>query len=247
MSKTRRNALTKNFSGKFGDQMVYRNRDGVTTLGLMPKKNNNPPTESQLSTRRKFKMASRWAKQVLQDTEVLAEYIALAKGLKTPYIMAMTNYLRPPEIVQIIAMEYTGAVGDKINVIATDDFKVTSVKMNLSDPSGNLIEQGNCQEDLASDCWVYTATTAVLDLTGVVITATASDSFFSFLIAIISIWVHMEIRLAELNVEIVNLKQDLMVHKSDNRKDFETLRLDIHTDIREILRRMDDVYLKRKE
>jgi len=72
-------------------------------------------------------------------------------------------------------------------------------------------------------------------------------SFFSFLIAIISIWVDMEIRLAELNVEIVNLKQDLMVHKSDNRKDFETLRLDIHTDIREILRRMDDVYLKRKE
>ena len=83
MSKTRRNALTKNFSGKFGDQMVYRNRDGVTTLGPMPKKNNNPPTESQLSTRRKSKMASRWAKQVLQDPAVLAEYVAMAKGLKT--------------------------------------------------------------------------------------------------------------------------------------------------------------------
>jgi len=106
----------------------------------------------QLSTRRKFKMASRWAKQALQYPAVLAEYVAMAKGLKTPYIMAMTNYLRPPEIVQIIAMEYTGAVGDKISVIATDDFKVTSVKMNLSDPLGNLIEQGNCQEDLASDC-----------------------------------------------------------------------------------------------
>ena len=62
---------------------------------------------------------------------------------------------------------------------------------------------------------------------------------FSFLTAVISIWVHMEISLAEVNVEIVNLKQDLLVHKADNRKDFEALRTDIHADTKEILRKID--------
>jgi len=42
--------------------------------------------------------------------------------------------------------------------------------------------------------------------------------FFSFLVAIISIWFHMEISLAELNVEIFNVKQDLS-SISDNRRD----------------------------
>ncbi|MCX6304064.1 MAG: hypothetical protein NT040_03760 [Bacteroidetes bacterium] len=57
----------------------------------------------------------------------------------------------------------------------------------------------------------------------------------------------MEIRLAELQVEIVNIMRDLMIHKSDNRKDFETLGNEIHTDTREILQRMDEIWLKRND
>ena len=72
---------------------------------------------------------------------------------------------------------------------------------------------------------------------------------FSLLTVVISIWVHMEISLAELNVEIVNLKQDLMIHKADNRKDFETLQTDINTDTKEILRKIDEIqiYLRDKK
>jgi hypothetical protein len=68
-------------------------------------------------------------------------------------------------------------------------------------------------------------------------------SLVSFLIAVISIWVHMEIRLAEINVEIVNLKQDLFVHKSDNRKDMEMIRSDIKADNNEILGKIDQIQL----
>lgn len=68
-------------------------------------------------------------------------------------------------------------------------------------------------------------------------------AFFSFLIAIISIWFHMEISLAELNIEISTVKQDLMVHKADNRRDFENLRADINTDTREILRKVDEIQI----
>ena len=65
----------------------------------------------------------------------------------------------------------------------------------------------------------------------------------SFVIAIVSIWVQMEIRLAELNVEIVNMKQDMMVHKTENRRDMETQRTDINTDMKEIIRKIDEIQI----
>ena len=68
-------------------------------------------------------------------------------------------------------------------------------------------------------------------------------SFLSFLIAVISIWVHMEIRLAEINVEIINMKQDLFIHKSDNRKDMDLIRSDIKADNNEILGKIDQIQL----
>ena len=68
-------------------------------------------------------------------------------------------------------------------------------------------------------------------------------ALFSFIMAVISIWIHLEIRLAEVNVEIVNLKQDQMIHKADNRKDFETLQNGINTDTREILRKIDEIQI----
>ena len=68
-------------------------------------------------------------------------------------------------------------------------------------------------------------------------------SLVSFLIAVISIWVHMEIRLAEVNIEIANLKEDLMLHKVENRKDFETIRADVNSDTKEILRKIDEIQI----
>lgn len=66
---------------------------------------------------------------------------------------------------------------------------------------------------------------------------------FSFVIAIVSIWVQMEIRLAELNVEIANMKQDMMIHKADNRRDLESQRTDINTDMKEIIRKIDEIQI----
>ena len=68
-------------------------------------------------------------------------------------------------------------------------------------------------------------------------------SLFTFLLALISIWVHMEIRLAELNVELTNLKQDLMFHKSDNIRNFEIIRSEIKADSKEILKRIDEIQI----
>jgi hypothetical protein len=48
----------------------------------------------------------------------------------------------------------------------------------------------------------------------------------------------MEIRLAEINVELANLKQDILLHKTDNRKDIDLIPSDIKSDIRRFCRRL---------
>ena len=72
---------------------------------------------------------------------------------------------------------------------------------------------------------------------------TQAISLFTFLIAIISIWVHMEIRIAQINVELTNMKQDFLLHKTDNRKDLLLIRSDIKTDTKEILKRIDEIQI----
>ena len=73
-------------------------------------------------------------------------------------------------------------------------------------------------------------------------------SLFSFLVIIASIWVHMEISLAEINIELTNLKQDLLLHNADNRRDIDLIRTDIKTDTKEILKKIDEIqiYLRNK-
>jgi hypothetical protein len=68
-------------------------------------------------------------------------------------------------------------------------------------------------------------------------------ALFSFMAGIVSIWVHLEISLAEVNVEIVNIKQDMLVHQAANQKDFETMRYDQHSDTKEILRKIDEIQI----
>lgn len=68
-------------------------------------------------------------------------------------------------------------------------------------------------------------------------------ALFSFLIAVVSIWVHLEIRLAEVNIEIANIKEDLLQHKVENRKDLETIRADMSSDTKEILRKIDEIQI----
>jgi hypothetical protein len=175
MSNSRENVLTKHYSGKFGDQMVFRSRNGLSIMAKPPKKTLKDANESQLATRRKFKMASRWAKDALQNPATLAEYTAMASGMKSPYVMAVTNYLCPPKINGINVSRYAGEEGNKIEVLATDDFKLKCVTVKITDATGTLIEEGPCQENLSSDCWEYTVTVTVTSLTGVVVCAAATD------------------------------------------------------------------------
>jgi hypothetical protein len=74
-------------------------------------------------------------------------------------------------------------------------------------------------------------------------------SLATFLIGFITIWIQLEIRIAEVNVEVVDIKQDLLMHKSENRQDMELLRNENNDNTREILQKVDEIqiYLRNKK
>jgi hypothetical protein len=175
MSSTTENYLTKNYRGKFGNQMVYRNRGGVSILAKPPKKSTKEPSAAQAEIRRKFKLASRWAKLALQDPEKLALYASKATGMLTPYVVAMSDFLKPPVVHLIDASGYKGVAGNQILVIASDYTRVTGITLKITDNNDNVIEEGACMEASNLDHWVYNVTQDVPGLTGLVISVIATD------------------------------------------------------------------------
>jgi hypothetical protein len=176
MSNSRENVITRSLHGKFGDQVVFRTRNGKSITADIPKRTGKKPAKSQVETRDRFKLASIWARTILADPGMLEAYTAKATNGKTPYVVAMTDYLKPPRISEISAATYKGHAGDVIRVAAFDDFMVAEVKVQIRDAGGNLLEEGACQPDSRRMYWLYVATTEVPSLPGVEITAIATDN-----------------------------------------------------------------------
>ena len=72
-------------------------------------------------------------------------------------------------------------------------------------------------------------------------------SIAGFIIGFITIWIHLEICIAQINVDL-NLKQDVIIHKPDNRKNIEILRNE-NNNTRMILEKVDEIliYLRNKK
>lgn len=73
-------------------------------------------------------------------------------------------------------------------------------------------------------------------------------SFIGLIMGFFAIWLNIEVRLAAINVDLTNLKQDMIIHKSDNRKDLETLRNENNSNTRELIRKVDEmqIYLRKE-
>ena len=63
----------------------------------------------------------------------------------------------------------------KIAIRAVDDFRVVSVRVEIYDASGTLLEEGKAEEDKWGLDWIYTATQANTPLAGTKNIAIATD------------------------------------------------------------------------
>ncbi len=177
MAKSKNNVVTHGLSGKVGDILVFSQRAGKTIVGKVPRKRSTQPTAAQKQQLQRFQQAVIYAKGVMANAVQKAAYKASAKAGESAYNIAVADMLHAPNIESIDLSTYKGNIGDKITIIATDDFKVVQVSVTIENADGSLVEQGNAVQDAQNNLqWVYTATAANTDLTGDKITVKATDT-----------------------------------------------------------------------
>jgi hypothetical protein len=176
MSIADKNILVRGFSGKFGNQVVFRRRGNKTILANIPGPRKSKPKGKQRESCDDFSEAVDWARFVVKDPERAAKYKAKATGLQSGYNVAIADYMRPPKVTGINYYAYHGHPGEMILVTATDVFEVKSVLLKIHNPKGKLIESGQCTPDPSGTYWQYIATKEVESLEGVTIKAIAYDN-----------------------------------------------------------------------
>ena len=175
MGKSKANYAITGLSGKVGKIFVYRQRGGETIVATPPVRT-APPTPKQIQQQTKFAQAAAYARNALLDPTLKEAYTTEAKKRQdvSPYNMAMTDYLRPPQITNVDHSAYTGdASGEKIIIEAGDAFKITTMKVKITAANSSTLEEGNAT--LVNGKWQYTTTTTNTTLTGSKITLTATD------------------------------------------------------------------------
>ena len=163
-------------SGKFGDQVVFRTRNGKSIPANIPVASGKAPAESQVRIRDNFKLAAIWAKRILEDPGMRAAYEAKATNGRTPYVVALTDFLKPPRIVSVDTAGYEGHPGNEIIITAFDGFMVKEVQVKIEDAAGELIEKGKCEPDPVGMFWLYRTVKEISGLAGVTITVIAIDN-----------------------------------------------------------------------
>lgn len=174
MAKVDLNPIFDQVSGKVGDLVLKRYRNGVVMARAGASE--RPLSEAQIAQQERFRAATLYSKLALMDPAVRDQYrtLAVKRGLPLMAVM-VADFFNGPTIVNLDAAEYHGRVGDRITVVAKDDFSVTKVEVVIK--AGTVVvEQGEAVETPAgSGQYYYTATQAAPSGTPLTITATATD------------------------------------------------------------------------
>jgi len=135
MTKIVKNIVTSGFSGKLGNELVFKQVNGETIVASAPIKSEKDPSPAQEAQREKFKEAAIYAKSALQDADVKQQYLEQAHRRKhsSAFAVAVKDYFIEPKIKDIDVSQYSGAIGEKIHIKAVDDFKVASVGVVIKD------------------------------------------------------------------------------------------------------------------
>lgn len=176
MPKAVNNNVLNGVSGKLGNNIVIRQTKLGTIVANKPKRQ-KPPTADQVKVRDKFSDAAYYAREEVKVPESLAMYkAAVSARLKSPYAVAIADYLSPPRVRSIGSGAYRGTVGDVIKVRASDDFKVASVMVIIKSATGEELERGEATFRGGSQPdWTYATTVPNASLKDSTITAIAKD------------------------------------------------------------------------
>ena len=179
MASSNRNLLTHSYSGKIGDQFVFRNVGDQSVMAAKPKRrrraSKSETEQSQEAIRERFKKATIYAKSAMADPTLKAEYTSIPRGAVNPFRTAFMDKMKPPVLSELKLAGYDGQPGQLISVEAVDDVRVTWVKFALHAADGTKLEEGDAVLDVNGLQWNYTTQVVNPGLAGTRLTITASD------------------------------------------------------------------------
>lgn len=176
MASPRLSSLLDGISGRVGN-IVFSERYGKTVLGRRPVRGNREFTPQQLSQQEKFRLAGLYVKAVVANPQARAPYDEVAEIRNVPVAGLISgDYLNAPTVNNIDLSQYTRQPGSTIFILATDDFEVMSVNVQIKDANGNDVESGAAVKsgDLLGR-WMYTATAQVPAGQAFSVVVTATD------------------------------------------------------------------------
>lgn len=175
MAKSFKNVVTFGLSGLIGELLVFKQRAGKTIVSNRPSKTSKAPSVVMLAIRERFKKAVIYAKSVMTNTLLKAEYAATAKSDQSAFNMAFTDYQKAPEIAAPNFSNYTGLSGQELKVSVIDDFRVEKVDFSIKDSAGIVVEAGLAVQSPNLLDWIYTTTLANANFEGGEIAVRAWD------------------------------------------------------------------------
>jgi hypothetical protein len=175
MAKSKNNVVTHGLSGKIGNMLVFSQRAGKTVVSTLSHVKHEP-TELQKQHQRRFQQAILYGKASIADADMKEAYRLSAEPGQSAFNVAVADFFNAPDIEHIDLSRYTGNVGDKISVRASDDFAVGEVVVRITNADGSLVEEGAAKPDATGYEWTYTATQPNQNLEGDRIEVLAFDT-----------------------------------------------------------------------
>jgi hypothetical protein len=174
MGKIKDNVITRGFSGKFGEDLMFRQVDNKTIFAKR-RLVSSAPTAGQTEVRNRFTQATMFASAAMDNPQASVEYKLMAEllGLKSAYLAAVTDYLTYPEIGGVYAEDYRGTIGDMINIKVKVPYKVVGIQVSILLPDGSTLESGDAVANQLA--WRFTATAANPQVVGSKLVMTAYD------------------------------------------------------------------------
>ena len=175
MARIENNDLTLGLRGKFGKQFLfrrYRNR----TIAMRQYEGVRTNTDAQLEYREKFRVATLYAKRCMLTPELKSEYVRIGHLQEiTPFAAAVTDFLKPIVIQDILTDTYNGEAGFPLTIMVNDVFKVKSMSVTITDLVGNVVESGEASIMAGSSGYSYLTQVDIADIAGHAIKVEATD------------------------------------------------------------------------
>jgi hypothetical protein len=136
MAHIKKNLFVQGASGMLGKQLVYKTINGKTYISTRPVRSAQV-SEAQKRQNMNFKYASLFAKTAIADElmgPIYAEAVSRLEKFRSAYQLAVTDYLRPPEIGNIIVD--SASSGSIILIEAFEDPLVAKVHVAILTEDG---------------------------------------------------------------------------------------------------------------